>query len=323
MKSINEDEYVYWSPTVHWEKKDDAIIIGNLAYKGIAFELFPEIYNKTSDGIKYQELLLLECSDKRKLEKLIINFIKQKILVSDLLSMNDLFAVQGLLYKSPYSEDILYDPAQYEKFKMEQMTRQVAEKEDQILLKHREYPEFIAKRKTTREFSKDKLTVDELGQLLSIFRQIQEDNHPSYYYASAGGLYPVDIYLNIKQNAVVNMAGGIYKYNPYYNSIGKISNAVISSEVYYQSNKEIYDASLISLFFIYNGNVNMPKYKGNGCFYGCIDCGIMIGTLTQVVELMNLGMCSIGAMDFEKIENLFMLQKSCYFLQAVEIGKKE
>lgn len=67
----------------------------------------------------------------------------------------------------------------------------------------------------------------------------------------------------------------------------------------------------------------MPKYGGMGYYYACIDTGIMVEVLTQVAEENDIGLCSIGDMNFSKIEKYFDLSKNQVLLHIVEVGLKK
>ena len=52
-------------------------------------------------------------------------------------------------------------------------------------------------------------------------------------------------------------------------------------------------------------SVSMPRYGGAGYEYAFIDTGIMVELFTHICEYLNLGMCSIGDMNFDKYKSLF------------------
>ena len=48
----------------------------------------------------------------------------------------------------------------------------------------------------------------------------------------------------------------------------------------------------------------------------------MVSTLTQICETLNLGLCSIGDMNFEVVKENFHLSKNQIFIHNIEIGVK-
>lgn len=94
----------------------------------------------------------------------------------------------------------------------------------------------------------------------------------------------------------------------------------IDKESQYFTNKNIFETSAFTVYFTYDGDVNIPKYGGDGYYFGILDCGIMIGLLNFVAEYFGVSSCSIGEMDFDKIEHYFELNKNEVYLHSVEMG---
>lgn len=77
-------------------------------------------------------------------------------------------------------------------------------------------------------------------KIISILRERDAITH-RYYYASAGGLYPIDVYVYIKENRIKEIPGGLYYYSPKLNCLQKIKKEnVINEESQYFMNKDIF-----------------------------------------------------------------------------------
>ncbi len=327
LKKENILKKFFWSPAVRWEKKDSEIRIEIFSYKGFIQELFPKFYFITQKGIEIP-MLVNEFSDvdKRSLLSFIEDLIYKKILVSTILTPGELFYPQNYLFKNEYSEKIKYNAEELEKFKDRQLNRSYGYKSNKklVLENKEELPEYVTRRKSYRAFDTDsKISYEAFSILLSSFRQFRSGNDIKYYYASAGGLYPVDVYIYVKENRVNNIDKGLYYYNPVDNSVNLVTESCeITRDSHYFTNKPIFECSAASIFFIYNAEVTMPKYGGMGYCYSFIDVGIMVGTLTLVAEMNNIGVCSIGDMNFKKIENFFNLSETQVLIHSVEVGLK-
>ena len=172
-------------------------------------------------------------------------------------------------------------------------------------------------------FDKTPISFEEFSNVLSILGQKKDDDRISYYYPSAGGLYPIDVYIYIKQNRVSGLDEGLYYYHPPYNRLHKISNKKFGDEIHYSINKATFNESAFSVYFIYNAGASMPKYGGLGYFYACIDTGIMVATLNALCEKYNIGICCIGDMNYSKIQSEFSLDSDKIFLHCIECGKEK
>ncbi|WP_432406648.1 AMP-binding protein [Wukongibacter sp. M2B1] len=321
------DKVYFWSPILHWQKLEDKVFIGKYVYKDVAAKIFPAIYYLAQKGISKKDIMdRFKDIDSEKLETLIDEFINKKILTSRLMTPNEVFSTQSNLFKNPYSERIIYDEEAGKEFKNEQLRRskKYAYGKKTFLASTVNLPAFITKRKTYRSFEeKEKVSFERFSNLLQVFKQKIDDNEIKYYYPSAGGLASIDIYIFVKENRVENMRGGIYYYDPADNSINLVTRKnAITDKSHYFTNKSIFNSSAFSVFFIYNAESSMPKYGPLGYFLSAVDTGVMAGLLAQTAELFDIGTCSIGNMDFEKISSHFNLNENQILIHTVELGLK-
>ncbi|MCB2354693.1 non-ribosomal peptide synthetase [Clostridium estertheticum] len=319
----------YWSPLAQWEITESGICIHNRVYDAdVAGEVFPEFYFVVQKGVT-QELLIEKFAkvDSGKLKGFIKDLIKNRVLISALQKPQEIFATQEKLFKNVFGDDILYDSNEYHKFKISQLNRGFsgARKDMELFLdKSVNYPTYITNRRSHRVFNEnEEITFKAFSEMLAVIRQNRTDNKECYYYATAGGLYPIDTFIYMKENRVHNVAPGLYYYNPVRNSISMVNNkAVITDDAHFFRNKSIFRSSAFSIFMVYNPKANMPIYGCNGYNYAFIDCGIMVATLTQAAELSNIGLCSIGEMNFEMIEGYFNLDENQILIHTIEAGLK-
>lgn len=327
ISNVDGDKKYYWSPSVGWEKIGNEIRIEIVVYPAIFADLFPEFYYMLRKGATKIEILNeFSKIDSRKLNGFISNLITNKILVSSILTPAEIFYPQTKMFRNEFSEKIFYDQQEYKNFKKKQLTRScyfqnntTVKLEDNL-----EFPEFILRRRTYRSFNECvKMPFNVFSKLLSVFGQKKENDSIRYLYASAGGLYPIDVYVYVKENRIENVKQGLYYYNPMDNSLKLVDDVNgVTEDCHYYINKNIFKSSAFSIFLIYNAGANMPKYGGMGYFYACIDAGIMVGTLTQVAELNDVGLCSIGDMDYKKIKRFFNLNENQIFFHDIECGLK-
>jgi SagB-type dehydrogenase family enzyme len=320
-----EDEIYYWSSSINWRLVDGKLKIERFIYSGDIVHLFPEFYFMAQDGVELNKIAdSFPEINKMKINVFIKDLIKKKILINSILTPNQVFYPQKRLVKHSYSENLMYDPNEIHEYKTVQLNRKYKyESEVTIKLSQaEEFTEIISKRKSYRDFNKNVMPFEKFSNLISIFKQMRDGEDIRYYYASAGGLYPIDIYMYVKENRVENIARGLYYYSPVNNNLSLISDEEISDEAHYYSNKDIFNSSAISIFFIYNAQSNIPKYGGNGYLYACIDTGIMVSTFTTAAQTLGIGLCSIGDMSFRNIEKRFKLSKDQVFIHELECGMK-
>lgn len=318
---------IVWSPAAKWLIDENGLKIQIYRYRGKEKNLFPEFYYITQKGVLFYELIeSFPNFEKKILERFILDLYQKRILVNTPLKIKELFYTQNNLFENDYSSSIKYDKKELDKFKNKQLSR-CYYRGQSTALPHLGKTDFtnIKNRRTVRDFNTDeKIEFDIFGKSMSIFKQEKVEEEILYNYPSAGGLYPIDIYLYIKQDRISGIRRGIYYYSPIDNSIYLIdANKAIPRDIHYYSNQEIYEKSAYSIFFIYNAEVSMPKYQGIAYEYALIDTGIMVQTYSLVAEKFGLGCCSIGDLNFEKVEHLFNLSKNQIHLHTLEVGLKK
>lgn len=308
----------YWSPAFEWDEEQYAHIVPEVR------SLLPKFYFYMQKGRTIDEIhSYFGNIPEQKIEAFVQEAMDNGIFVSSILSPHDVFKSQNKLFDNPFDEDIKYNPEAYESFKEKQLNRKLKLTGEKFLLNQKyKFPEFIENRSSHRKFiEQEKLPLSKISQLLSVLKQKRQDSQIHYYYPSAGGLYPIDIYLYVKEDRVENFKKGIYYYSPIDNSITLVNEAcTITDENQYYANKSIFNSSAVTMYLIYNAEATMPKYESAGYFYACIDAGIITNTLGCIANMLNLGTCSIGEINFNSIKDLFQIDDNQVLIHSIEVG---
>lgn len=183
-----------------------------------------------------------------------------------------------------------------------------------------EWNKHYLERHSARNFLMDKLvSFDIFKSLLTLL--IQRDGH--YSYPSAGGLYPIDVYVSVKNNRVENVQGGTYYVSPAEGKLIFISKDIVSRDVHFFTNAEIFDTSAFSVHMFFNANVSMPKYDGMAYYYAGLEAGIISSVLTYEGMKYGLGNCIIGDADGNKIKGKLECSKDDIYLLSMEFGYED
>ncbi len=325
---MENNEKYFWSPSVRWKKIDHEIRIEIFSYSGFVNDLFPDFYFLTQNGVMIEELISkYSYVGKNKFTLFLKDLIKKKILVKGVLTPQEIFYPQGYLFNPKVKDGAKKDPLELDKPVEKQPGGEGAFGNDKkiILKPNPQIPDIISHRRTCRTFDQNRL-IDEnaFSNLLAVLGQVKKGDHIRYYYASSGSSYPIDVYVYVKKDRVANIAGGLYCYKPAENSLNLVNEMFeIPKNAHYFTNQNIFLGSAFSIFFIFNAESTMPKFGGMGYFYGLIETGIMVSTMTCVAEANGIGICSIGDMNFKKIEKYFKLNEKQVHIHTVEAGLKE
>lgn len=326
MEGYMSEKIYYWSPIKHWEKLHNEVLIGEMRFTGILSEWFPDFYFMAQKGVKISELVeRFSLENVEETQKNIELMIKNRVLVSNILHPREVFSSQEKIFPNPYSNQIRFSKEELDKYMSEQLNRtHVAARSTEIQLETTdELPTIIKERRSCRQFEMEKyISFSEFSQFLSTLRQVREEKI-YYHYASAGGLYPIDIFVYIKPKRIEGMKAGFYYYNPSKNSLVIVNNIdqVIKSD-HELINQDLFTQSAFSVYLVYNANASIPKYGSDGYLFACIESGIITATLNMVAETLNLGVCSVGHMKFEEIQQFLCLDNHQVFLHGLEVGLK-
>ena len=317
-----------WSPKASWELIENGIRIGENEYVGVAKQAFPALYTAAVRGFQLQDLeSLVPNVPGAELRHLVQQLIDDRTLISELPKPDELFGALVPHFDNKYGEDVIYNKVVQEAFVKQQLDRtykyQLGTK---IGLSQSEpYPAEIEERRSVRDFDREtKIPLQVFADMLSVWKQKRAGDQVYYNYASAGGLYPIDVFVYVKENRIEGLSQGLYYYSPRENALFVVdSNAVINESAHFFPTKGVAGASAFSIYLIYNAEASMPKYGGRGMMYALLDAGVMVSTLNHVAEMQGIGLCSIGDMMFDRIEPYFQLNRYQMYIHSIEGGYKK
>lgn len=179
-------------------------------------------------------------------------------------------------------------------------------------------------RKSYRQYLKQDIPFTSLSALLSVLSGYQAAGMllPKYQYASAGSLYPVQLYLYIKENRVEQLEGGYYYYNPVRNSLQLLSKEQDNQTPYHvQQNKLIEESSAFSIYLVADIDAIQPLYgTENARLYSFLEAGMMTTLLEQEGLKNHIGFCQIGVLEFDKIREKLRLSANHKYLHMLTGG---
>ncbi|WP_229522526.1 SagB/ThcOx family dehydrogenase [Paenibacillus monticola] len=254
------------------------------------------------------------------------DLIANNLLVSAIAAPQELFQSQYQFIKDDYPDHFFLVKENVEEY-VEEKQRRFDSMQDSNSILHMNnvnLPDVIHRRASTRRFDVGKkVSMQLFNNLMSSMCQKPNEENITYYYPSAGGLYPINIYVFVKEGRVEGVSGGLYILNPAKHALVPHQLDVdINSDAQYFTNKEIAKGSAFTIYFTYDGEVNMQKYKGQGYYYGILETGILMGLVSYYAEYLGLGSCIIGDLEFRKIEPYFKLKTNEVYMQSIELGMK-
>lgn len=223
------------------------------------------------------------------------------------------------------------DSSERAQFKLDQHgLRPVAQHEDVVELPRRELDAARAaayqERVSTRTFASTPAPLQRLSRLLDCLEQMKRDDWPlpKRLYPSAGSLYPVQTYLYAKAGRVEGLAEGTYYYDPSSHRLVLLTaGARIDASVHIEHNRSLYEQAAFSLFLIAQMDAIAPIYgKELAAQFCLLEAGYIGQALMLSAHNAELGLCPIGALDYEAVRNHFHLDSGHVFVHSFVGGVK-
>lgn len=167
-------------------------------------------------------------------------------------------------------------------------------------------------RRSYRSFSSENISFENFSEFLSCMRQGSLSGKPKYLYGSAGGTYPVQVYVYIKPERVEAVDPGTYYYHPVNHRLMLLSDDPDIPQNTYDTftNRPIFEHAAFGIFLIAQMEAIVPLYKERSLHYAVIEAGLISQLLETFAPDYGIGLCQIGNFDFHRIRHLFDLDEN-------------
>ncbi len=204
------------------------------------------------------------------------------------------------------------DPIARIEFKLHQWGVRRDVGRESVSLPHAE-PDMNAygQRRSMHSFPPDSLGLAPFGEFLRALTPVELGGLTKYRYPSGGGLYPVQTYLYIKPNRVTGIAGGVYYHDPSGHRLLLMSpGSPLDAGTQMPHNRAMFDQAAFVIFLIGQLAAVEPLYGDLARDFCLLEAGYMSQLMMSVAPSHGIGLCPIGAMDFDPVRRFFGLDDS-------------
>lgn len=184
----------------------------------------------------------------------------------------------------------------------------------------------IAKKTTARNFSGIPLTLAQVSQLLwaanGKIAAVDAMTSATRVYPSAGGLYPLEVFLVVGQDKVANVPAGVYQYDWQTHSLRLISsgdNRTLLASACFQQAWLARAPALIVIGGIFQRTT--AKYGNRGERYVVMDAGSSCQNVYLQAEALGLKAGVVGAFVDEQVRAVLKLPNEVYPFLVIAVGK--
>lgn len=166
-------------------------------------------------------------------------------------------------------------------------------------------------RQSYRQFQQAVVPFSALAGLLRLLSPITrpESPLPKYLYPSAGSLYPVQTYVQIKAGRVEGIAPGHYYYHPAKRQLLLLSDGEgIDASRHAPPNRAAVESSAFAIYLVGQIDAIRPLYGKLARDFCLLEAGYIGQLLMEHASALHLGLCPIGAFDVGGLAAALKLQ---------------
>ncbi|MFI2710530.1 amino acid adenylation domain-containing protein [Micromonospora sp. NPDC018662] len=160
-----------------------------------------------------------------------------------------------------------------------------------------------------RDFAPAAVPAPDLLDLLQSVCRGELDGRDKRRYPSAGGFYPVQVYLFVRPGAVEGIGGGLYYLHPGERALVALDPAAnFGPEVHVFHNRALVQGAAFGVFLVSAPAAIVPAYgQRNAERFMLIEAGHVAQLLSTEAPRRGLGLCAVGEMDFDAVRDRFGL----------------
>lgn len=180
----------------------------------------------------------------------------------------------------------------------------------------------VNKRQSWRSFSAQPTSLDQLSQMLRPLRQYYVEGQKKHHYASAGGQYPIEIYLFNDAEKIQGLKPGRYFYDAQIHALkacGAAKSAQVFSALSGRNSDWLKDAHFLICMVIRMDTI-VPLYEAASLPFSLIECGAVSQLLEQSASAFEMGLCQVGDMSLERLGKQLGLTQDRMCLHALAGG---
>lgn len=326
--TIDSDKYTNWL-------KEDSVVAGysfskDLFEQGMTslgiIRLVQEFQEANNVSIELEELLslptlsnlvYLACHSKNYGEVLQVDTVSKTTVsasVSELVS-EDKQQSSGLLTTEKEKKRFLAKSLNFRSYPHE-ITRIVGTSIDCD-----SFQEKYSIRKSRRKFEKTAVDLESLLGWLSNLNCRDDEDEKQYLYPSAGGTYAVQVFVEAKDNGVLELDAGAYYYHPLRRELVHISNDSFSRDKHFYYNRECYDASQFCIYLVADTQAIEPLYGKQTELFVAVEAGCMLQLLSSIQNKYDIGGCILAGVNDNALKDFLRLEKSGKVLLSMACGR--
>ena len=165
--------------------------------------------------------------------------------------------------------------------------------------------EAMAKRRSVREYASEPITQAELSQLLWAAQGVTDARSGHRASPSAGALYPLELYVVVREKGVVGLPAGVYHYSPEDGRMTMVKDGDRSGELRAASlDQEMIGLAAVSIVTTAVVQRTRSKYGERALQYVFQESGHAAENVFLQAVSLGLGAVMVGAFNEEEVRSV-------------------
>ncbi|MEM1956119.1 MAG: SagB/ThcOx family dehydrogenase [Candidatus Caldarchaeum sp.] len=184
--------------------------------------------------------------------------------------------------------------------------------------------EAIHRRRSRRDYRPDPLSLGHVSQLLWAAQGVTAPHLWTGLRTapSAGGLYPLETYIVVRENGVVDLDAGAYRYNPHRHGLTQIAKGDFSRPLMSACvDQEWVGTAALNIVFTAVVERTSVKYGGRSLQYIFQESGHAAQNVYLQAEALGLGCVVIGAFYEDEVRSILRIQDDELPVYVMPVGR--
>lgn len=180
----------------------------------------------------------------------------------------------------------------------------------------------IARRRSIRQYTGEALRVDELSQIVWAAQGVTESKYGLRTAPSAGGTYPIELYLVAKSGGVSDLDAGVYHYAPRTHELELLHTGDFAAKLRAACVDQAWvEEAAINVVLTAAFERTTTRYGSRGIQYAFQETGHVGQNIYLAAASMDIGTSVIGAFDEDEVRNILGVGQDETPLYVFTVGK--
>ena len=177
-------------------------------------------------------------------------------------------------------------------------------------------------RRSARALGSGPMAFAQLSDVISVLSRIG-DGVGTFRWPSAGGLYPIQAYVWVRESSIDGLSGGTYFFDGAKSALVPVTlGAHIPDEAYGPPNRALAGSCAFAVFLLSCPPAIQPVYGELASRFETLEAGAMMQLLLDRAAAADIATCPIGDLAFPAISSLFGVDDDQRLLISVIFGER-